>query len=75
MKSKAFASALVLVALSSSLSAAAEKVTIMYTATAAFASAFVAKDQGFFEQARRRCHPPAEPEHFARRHGGRFRLG
>ena len=50
MKSKAFASALVLVALSSSLSAAAEKVTIMYTATAAFASAFVAKDQGFFEK-------------------------
>src|SRR5271165_1754035 len=50
MKSKAFASALVMVALSSSLSAAAEKVTIMYTATAAFASAFVAKDQGFFEK-------------------------
>ena len=50
MKSKAFASALVLVTLSSSLSAAAEKVTIMYTATAAFASAFVAKDQGFFEK-------------------------
>jgi NitT/TauT family transport system substrate-binding protein len=50
MKSKAFASALVLVALSSSLSAAAEKVTIMYTATAAFASAFVAKDQGFFDK-------------------------
>ena len=50
MKSKAFASALLLVALSSSLSAAAEKVTIMYTATAAFASAFVAKDQGFFEK-------------------------
>ncbi len=50
MKSKAFASALVLVALSSSLSAAAEKVTIMYTATAAFASAFVPKDQGFFEK-------------------------
>jgi len=50
MKSKAFTSALVMVALSSSLSAAAEKVTIMYTATAAFASAFVAKDQGFFEK-------------------------
>ncbi|MGA8586253.1 MAG: ABC transporter substrate-binding protein [Roseiarcus sp.] len=50
MKSKAFASAFLLVALSSSLSAAAEKVTIMYTATAAFASAFVAKDQGFFEK-------------------------
>ena len=50
MKSKAFASAFVMVALSSSLSAAAEKVTIMYTATAAFASAFVAKDQGFFEK-------------------------
>lgn len=50
MKSKAFASAFLLVALSSSLSAAAEKVTIMYTATAAFASAFVAKDQGFFDK-------------------------
>ena len=50
MKSKAFTSALVMVALSSSLSAAAEKVTIMYTATAAFASAFVAKDRGFFEK-------------------------
>jgi NitT/TauT family transport system substrate-binding protein len=50
MKSKALASAFLLVALSSSLSAAGEKVTIMYTATAAFASAFVAKDQGFFEK-------------------------
>jgi NitT/TauT family transport system substrate-binding protein len=50
MKSKAFASAFLLVALSSSLSVAAEKVTIMYTATAAFASAFVAKDQGFFDK-------------------------
>ncbi len=50
MKSKAFASAFLLVALSSSLSAAAEKVTIMYTASAAFASAFVAMDQGFFEK-------------------------
>ena len=50
MKSKAFASAFRLVAFSSSLAMAAEKVTIMYTATAAFASAFVAKDQGFFDK-------------------------
>ncbi len=36
--------------LSAALAQAATKVTLMYTATAAFASAFVAKDQGFFEK-------------------------
>jgi NitT/TauT family transport system substrate-binding protein len=50
MKLKPFAGALALLALSSSFAAAAEKLTIMYTATAAFASAFVAKDQGFFDK-------------------------
>jgi NitT/TauT family transport system substrate-binding protein len=49
MKIKYLAGAAALL-LSSSLAEAATKVTMMYTATAAFASAFVAKDQGFFEK-------------------------
>ena len=50
MKLRSFASAIAMLAVSTSFAAAAEKVTIMYTATAAFVSAFVAKDQGFFEK-------------------------
>ena len=38
------------VLVSAAAASAAEKITLMYTATAPFVSAFVAKDQGFFEK-------------------------
>jgi NitT/TauT family transport system substrate-binding protein len=50
MNRRILAGALAWLAASSSATLAAEKATIMYTATSAFAAVYVAKDQGFFDK-------------------------